>query len=158
MFYETSTKSPADNNKFTFVIRSANKEFTTDNTNSCTIRLNGLPQKYKYFDCEVSALHISTQNGVFTTSTFELRVDGGMDIINGRDTQNNMLHSLAFASFNNTYPQGQYTFRTDNFNGRSIKFQLYDDNNVLLTSNYNNTGVANFNRSWILILNMVGIE
>ena len=150
MYYDTNTKSHDDKNTFTFVIRSSNKEFSTDNTNNCTIRLNGLPNKYKYFDCEVSALHVSTNAYNFNTSTFELRVDDSMEIINGRDTTCNMLRSVAFASFNNTYPQGPYTFRTDNFNNRTVRFQLYDDyNNLLQYSSTNN--LINFTASFTYI-------
>ena len=116
---------------FTYIIRSKDKESTTENTNNCTIKLQGLPQKYKYFDCTVSALHISTISGTFSTSTFELRADV-LDIVNGRDTNNYALRTVGFASYNNTYPQGPYTFRCSNFNNRSIRFQLYDDTNSLL--------------------------
>ena len=147
-------------NTFTYVIRSLNKDNSTDNTNNCAIRLSGLPSQYKYFDCTVSALHISTISGTFTTATFELRADV-LDIVNGRDSKGGSLNTIAFASFNNTYPQGAYTFRCSNFNGRNIKFQLYDESNALLTSNYYNgtalAGVKDFNRPWILILNMVGV-
>jgi hypothetical protein len=144
-------------NTFTYVIRSAQKEISTDNTNNCTIRLGGLPQKYRWFEATVSALHVSTNNAVFTTSTFELRTDG-LNIINGYDTFHNILNTVGFASLNNTYPQGAYKFKFENTNGKSIRFQLFDDANALLTSNYNSAGVGNFNRSWILILNLVGVE
>ena len=72
---QMARRASSNSSAITFVIRSANKEFTTDNTNSCTKRLNGLPQKYKYFDCTVSALHVSTNASNFTTSTFELKAD-----------------------------------------------------------------------------------
>ena len=143
-------------NTFTYIIRSSSKEVSADNTNNCTMRLNGLPSQYKFYDCTVSALHVSTISGVFTTATFELRADV-LDIVNGRDSKGGGLNTIAFASFNNTYPQGAYTFRCSNFNGRSIRFQLYDDLNNLLTSSYNGAGVNNFNRPWVLVLNMVGV-
>ena len=145
------------NKNFTYIIRSKDRENANDNTNSCTIKLYGLPQQYRYFKCEVAALHISTERGAFTSSTFELRTDG-IDIENGWDTNNKRNTSVAFASFNNTYPQSTYTFTCGNFNGRSVRFQLYGDDNALLTSNFNAAGVANYNRPWILILNMTGIE
>ena len=126
-------------NTFTYVIRSKDKESTTENTNNCSIKLQGLPQKYKHFDCTVSALHISTISGTFSTSTFELRADV-LDIVNGRDTNNYALRSVGFASYNNTYPQGPYTFRCSNFNNRSVRFQLYDDTNNLLK--YQNNSFA----------------
>ena len=68
MFYNTNTKTE-NNNAFTYIIRSVNKENAIDYTNNCSIRLHGLPQKYKYFDCTVSALHVSTNASNFTTST-----------------------------------------------------------------------------------------
>ena len=148
MFYNTNTKTE-NNNAFTYIIRSVNKENAIDYTNNCSIRLHGLPQKYKYFDCTVSALHVSTNASNFTTSTFELKADG-IDIINGRDTTNNMLKSIAFASYNNTYPQGTYSFRCENFNGRSCKFQLCDDSNNLLTYS-SNSNLVNFNGTFTYV-------
>ena len=145
------------NQNFTYIIRSKDRENLADNTNNCTIKLYGLPQQYRYYKCEVSALHISTERGAFTTSTFELRADG-LDIENGWDTNNKRNSSVAFASFNNTYPQGTYTFTASNFNSRTVRFQLYGDDNNLLTSNFNGAGVAAYNRPWILVLNMTGIE
>ena len=125
------------NNTFTYIIRSKDKEYAVDKTNNCTMRLHDLPQQYKYFDCTVSALHISTISGTFLTSTFDLRATEGIEIVNGRDTTNSTLRTVALASYNNTYPQGEYTFRCNNFNGRSVRFQLYDDNNSLLQYAYN---------------------
>jgi hypothetical protein len=143
------------NKNFTYIIRSKDREVQADNTNSCTIKLYGLPQQYRYFNCEVSALHVSTTGlANFTTSTFELRADG-IDIENGWDTNNKRNTSVGFASFNNTYPQGSYTFTCANFNGRSVRFQLYGDNNALLTTN---NGANQYNAPWFLILNMTGIE
>jgi hypothetical protein len=143
------------NKNFTYIIRSKDREVQADNTNNCTIKLYGLPNQYKYFTCEVSALHVSTQglNG-FLTSTFELRADG-LNIENGWDTNNKRNTSVAFASFNNTYPQGTYTFTTDNFNGRTVRFQLYGDTNALLTTG---NGANQYNSPWILVLNLTGIE
>jgi hypothetical protein len=143
------------NKNFTYIIRSKDREVQADNTNNCTIKLYGLPNQYKYFTCEVAALHVSTtgNNGAgMTTSTFELRADG-LNIENGWDTNNKRNTSVAFASFNNTYPQGTYTFTTDNFNGRSVRFQLLGDNNALLTN-----GAGQYNSPWILALNLTGIE
>lgn len=141
----------SDNN-FIYVIRSSQKENSTDNTNSCSIRLQGLPQQFRYFEATVSALHISTVGltGI-STSTFELRQDG-MNIVNGMDTQNNVLRTVAFASNNATYPQGPYTFKFENCNGKSIQFKLYGDNNSLLTI----SGGNNYNAPWILVLNLIG--
>ena len=143
-------------NQFTYIIRSSSKQDSTDNSSNCTIRLSGLPSQYKYFDCTVSALHVSTISGVFTTSTFELKADT-LDILNGKDSKGGSLSSVAFASYNNTYPQGPYTFRCGNFNGRTIRFTLCDELGGQLQSNFNGAGVNVYNKPWVLILNMVGV-
>ena len=138
-------------NNFTFVIRSSSKENTTDNTNDCSIRLMGLPQQFRYFEATVSALHVSTVGATIATSTFELRQDG-MNMVNGIDTKNNALKTVAFSTYNNgTYPQGPYQFKFENCNGRSIKFQLYQDDGALLKN-----GGSSYNLTWILVLNLVG--
>lgn len=146
------------NKNFTYIIRSKDRELLTENTNDCTIKLYGLPNQYKYFKCEVNALYISTVNEVFTNSLFDLRADG-IDIVNGWDTNNKRNMSVGFATLNNTYSQsGQHTFTCSNFNGRTVSFHLFNENNVLLTSDLNNAGVAPYNSQWILVLNMTGIE
>ena len=146
------------NKNFTYIIRSNDREDPNENTNSCTIKLYELPQQYRYFKCDVTALYITTVNQEFTTSLIDLRADG-IDIVNGWDTKNKRNASVGFATLNNTYTQSApHTFTCGNFNGRTVTFQLFDDDNQFLTSNFDNVGVGNFNGPWVLILNMTGIE
>ena len=146
------------NKNFTYIIRSNDKEDPADTTNHCTIKLYGLPQQYRYFKCDVTALYITTAGEAFTTSMIDLRADG-IDIVNGWDTKNKRNASVGFATLNNTYAQSApHTFTCGNFNGRTVTFQLFDDDNQFLTSNFNGVGVGDFNGPWVLILNMTGIE
>ena len=146
------------NKNFTYIIRSNDREDPNENTNSCTIKLYGLPQQYRYFKCDVTALYITTDNQVFTTSLIDLRADG-IDIVNGWDTKNKRNASVGFATLNNTYAQSApHTFTCGNFNGRTVTFQLFDDDNQFLTSDLNAAGIANYDSPWVLVLNMTGIE
>ena len=146
------------NKNFTYIIRSNDRENPNENTNSCTIKLYGLPQQYRYFKCDVIALYITTENEVFTTSLIDLRGDG-IDIMNGWDTNNKRNATVGFATLNNTYTQSAlHTFTCGNFNGRTVTFQLFDDDNQFLTSNFNNAGILDYNGPWVLVLNMTGIE
>ena len=146
------------NQNFTYIIRSNDREDPAETTNSCTIKLYGLPQQYRYFKCDVTALYITTAGEAFTTSMIDLRADG-IDIVNGWDTKNKRNASVGFATLNNTYAQSApHTFTCGNFNGRTVTFQLFDDDNQFLTSNFNGAGVGDFNGPWVLILNMTGIE
>jgi len=159
---------------FTYIIRSVNKETSTDNTNNCTIRLMGIPQQYKRYKASVVGFYVSNNGLGFSTqvtgtsyvtglkllynSVYELRADslatGGMS-----DT-NKTYNTIAFATNNNCYPQWQHSFEMENINGRSVRFQLYDENNVLLTTTLANTPntVQNFNQNWVLVLSLEGIE
>ena len=146
------------NKNFTYIIRSNDREDPNENTNSCTIKLYGLPQQYRYFKCDVIALYITTENEVFTTSLIDLRGDG-IDIMNGWDTNNKRNATVGFATLNNTYTQSAlHTFTCGNFNGRTVTFKLYDDDNDLLTSNLGGGGIAPYDSPWVLVLNMTGIE
>ena len=146
------------NKNFTYIIRSNDREDLDENTNNCTIKLYGLPQQYRYFKCDVIALYITNVNEVFTTSLIDLRADG-IDIMNGWDTKNKRNATVGFATLNNTYPQAApHTFTCSNFNGRTVSFKLYDDENQLLESDFNAFGVMPYNKAWVLVLNMTGIE
>jgi hypothetical protein len=142
--------------EFMFLIRSSSKELSTQTTNNCTIRLNGLPQQYRLFDATLEALHINTTlttlNNLGNTSTVELRTDG-LNFVNGMDTKNNNLRTVGFASLNQTFPQSEYKFRFENANGKSVSFQLYNDAGGLLQ----NSG-SDYNLPWILILKLQGVE
>ena len=146
------------NKNFTYIIRSNDREDLDETTNNCTIQLNGLPQQYRYFKCDVIALYITNVDEVFTTSLIDLRADG-IDIMNGWDTKNKRNSTVGFATLNNTYPQAApHTFTCSNFNGRTVTFQLFDDDNYLLSSNLDNVGVNQYDSPWVLVLNMTGIE
>lgn len=147
------------NQNFTYIIRSKDREFPTENTNSCTIKLNGLPQQYRYFKCEVNALYLATDGHDFLTSYAELRADG-IDIMNGWDTNNKRNSTVGFASLNPfTFSQSApHTFTCSNFNGRTVTFKLFGEGNILLLSDYALAGQNNYNGHWVLVLNMTGIE
>jgi hypothetical protein len=48
------------NQNFTYIIRSNDREEPIDDSNNCTIQLNGLPQQYRHFKCDVIALYLTT--------------------------------------------------------------------------------------------------
>jgi hypothetical protein len=141
---------------FTYIIRSNNKENAADTTNNCSIRLGNLPQMYIEFDCEVIAFYISEYQQVFTTTLIDLR-SNDLVINNGADTQNKSLKTMALLSLGNSNPFSSFHFRCENFNNKSVHFQLYDQDNVLLRSNLNAAGIANYNASWTLVLKMTGV-
>ena len=160
---------------FTYTIRSINKETTGDSTNNCSIRLMGLPQRFKRFKASVVGFYVST-NGLglgnvnitgqtyvsntqlLLNSIYELRADslacGGV-----YDT-NKTYNTIAFATNNNCYPQWQHSFEMENVNGRSVRFQLYDETNTLLKTSLSQTIATktNYNKDWVLVLSLEGIE
>jgi hypothetical protein len=159
---------------FTYIIRSANREYATDKTNNCTIRLMGLPQQYKKFKASVVALYVSTNSlGIgssniagqayanntpyLVNSVYELRADS---LTTGGIYDTNKTYStIAFTTNNNSFPQSEYFFEMENVNGRSVRFQLLDENNILLTTTDSTTfAKTQYNNNWILVLNLVGIE
>ena len=160
---------------FTYIIRSANKETAADNTNNCTIRLMGLPQQYKRFKASVVALYVSTNNlgigsgniagqayaagtQVLLNSIYELRAD--VLAIGGIYDTNKTYSTIGFTTNNNTFPQSEYYFEMENVNGRSVRFQLFDENNVLLQTSLSQTLTTKtaFNNNWTLVLRLEGIE
>ena len=159
---------------FTYIIRSVNKETSTDNTNNCTIRLMGIPQQFKRYKASVVGFYVSNNGLGFSTqvtgtsyvtglkllsnSVYELRADS---LATGGFADTNRTYStVAFATNNNCYPQWEHSFEMENINGRSIRFQLYDENNALLTTTLANAPntVQNFNQNWVLVLSLEGIE
>ena len=147
------------NKIFTYIVRSNDRENPAENTNDCTIKLYGLPQQYKYFKCDVIALYITTENEIFTTSLIDLRADG-IDIMNGWDTNNKRNATVGFVSLNPyTFAQSApHTFTCGNFNGRTVNFNLYAEDNQILFSDYSGAGQDDYNGRWVLVLNMTGIE
>jgi hypothetical protein len=152
-------------NSFTYIIRSNQKENDADNTNNCSIRLGGLPQQYRYFEASVVGFYVDIKGltTIATTplNTIELRADG-LNILNGFDTQNNVLRTIAITCiqyatsavpYSSSFAMPNYKFRFENCNGKSINFKLYDENEVLLQ---NGTTTTNFNSPWSVVLNLVG--
>jgi hypothetical protein len=150
---------------FTYIIRSNQKENDADITSNCSIRLGGLPQQYRYFDASVAGFYVDVKAMNFlTTATLnvvELRAEG-LNIVNGYDTQNNTLKTIAFASvqystptvpYGQSVPMPNYKFKFENCNGKSINFTLLDDTGALLKSTTNSVA---YDKSWILVLNLKG--
>ena len=83
-----------------------------------------------------------------------------MDIMNGWDTNNKRNSTVGFASLNPyTFAQSApHTFTCGNFNGRTVNFNLYGEDNLPLFSDYSGAGQDDYNGQWALILNMTGIE
>jgi hypothetical protein len=135
---------------FTYIIRSNNRENKSENTNSCHIRLEGLPQQYKHFECEVVQFNVQI-NRNFNNETIELRADA-IGFQNGVDT-NSTFKTCAIVN-TRIASQAEFKFITDNFNARYVKFELYSMSNSILKQD---DGSA-WNLPWILILNMKGIE
>jgi len=136
---------------FTYIIRSNTASGVA--SNDLVMRLNGLPTTSSLFHCEVVDFFVSAQQTDLTNYVIELRADG-IGIVNGRDTSTSALRTVAFTNTNNTFPQSTYEFYCENFNGRSIRFQLLDEFQNLLV---NKSGGAAFNKAWILVLKMTPI-
>jgi hypothetical protein len=140
---------------FIYIVRSDNKTNADDNTNSCSIQLGGLPTHYREFECEFVGLNLATDDCVFTSASFiELRTDN-LGIMNGYDTKNKHLQTIAIVNAIGVQP---LTFRCNNFNNRYVNFSLYGSDNALLQADYNDEGVDDFNRPWVLILKMTGVN
>jgi hypothetical protein len=99
-------------------------------------------------DFFVSAVQNDLNNYVI-----ELKADG-MGIINGRDSTGTGLTSIAFTNTNNTFPQSTYGYSCENFNGRTIRFQLFDEYGTQLQLKAG----GNFNKAWILVLKITPLD
>jgi hypothetical protein len=135
---------------FTYIIRSNNRIDKNENTAECHLKLKGLPQQFKYFECEVVQFYVNIIN---LNEIIELRADSAFGFINSIDT-NNGFKTCAFTSFINSNTQGPFRYIVENFNNKYVNFQLYDDSNNIVTNNDS----TSFNLPWILVLNMKGIE
>jgi hypothetical protein len=150
-------------NSFNYIIRSNQREDQTDTTNNCTIRLGGLPQQYRYFEATVVGFYVALKGYISlsnTLNTVELQVEG-LNILNGFDTQNNVLKTIAFTSVQwssgassslNSYETPNYKFKFENCNGKSVHFKLCDENNDLLKYG----SIYNFNKPWSIVLKLKG--
>lgn len=129
-------------NSFTYIIRSEQQE-AGGNNDSCFIRLNGLPSGYSEYLVNVNFLNI--EGFTSTSSFFELRTEN-IDFIDGFDSKFKGLRTIAF--FNTSGIVQPHSFKMGNFNGRSIRFVLYDEDGVLST----------INKKWVLSLNIQPIK
>jgi hypothetical protein len=143
------------NSEFTYIIRSNNKDSTTDYTSNCFIRLTGLPSNFQEYECEVVGFYISTALQTFASSIIELRAEG-LSFLNGGDTSN-IKNTVAFNVVNATQPIGRHVFKVHNFNNQRINFKLYNEYNEILETIYNGGNIDSFNTPWILVLKMKGI-
>jgi hypothetical protein len=141
--------------EFTYIIRSNDKDTASDKTNSCFIRLTGLPSCFQEYECEVTGFYVSTYLQVFTNSIIELNAEN-LSFLNGCDTSN-IRNTIAFNVLNNPNPINRNIFKVQNFNNQRINFKLFSEFDYLLTSNYNTAGVASYNAPWVLVLKMKGI-
>jgi hypothetical protein len=140
---------------FIYIIRSDSRTTAGDSTNSCSIQLGGLSSQFREYDVEFVGLNLATDDCVFTNASFiELRTDN-IGIVNGYDTKNKHLQTIAIV---NAFGIEPITFRCNNFNNRYVNFYLYGNDNSLLQADYNDAGVDDFNRPWVLILKMTGVN
>ena len=146
-------------NTFTYIIRSSSKITTTDNTNSCTIKLS-CPSNYEQFDVEVESFNVATNEFALLDDFCEIRVEG-LNIVNGNDTQNHRLTTLGLYSFKSGTSNGKITFRVDNFNNKIVQFKVYGDDNLLLQNAIDDVvppEIDDFNENWILVLKLTGVN
>jgi hypothetical protein len=147
---------------FNYIVRSSSKNSSSDTTSNCSIRLNGLPTQYKEFEVEVQSFNINTLDAsgnvlVIPSSFFELRSD--LSIIGGYDTLTTSLQTVAIQTNANQYKQASYVFKTRNFNGNYIRFQLYGDDNALLRIKLSGaTSFSQYDKSWVLVLKIRGLN
>ncbi len=145
-------------NTFTYIIRSSNMITTTDNTNSCTIRLN-CPSQFEKYDVEVDSFHVETNGFTMLDDYCEIQAVG-LPIINGSDTRNNQLTTLGLFSFKSGASNSHIKFKVTNFNNMNIKFNVLGSDLALLQDS--TTGetptTANYDEPWILVLKLTGVH
>jgi hypothetical protein len=132
-------------NSFMYIIRSKDREPSTDTTNF-NIRLNGLPSQYKKYKATLQAILYSAQLQV---AFLEIRSDIG--IINNRDTTHGNSSTIGFATDINFMPQSnKFEFMFENFNGRSVNFKVYGPDG--------NVPAFNKTDDFVIVLHVVGIK
>jgi len=141
----------SNSNKFTYIIRSP----TAGINNNINLRLNGLPSQYKYYNVTVQGFYApkllfqgANQGGLFC----ELRCLG-LNIINAKDGAQNM-QTVGITTTNNDYVSCPFQFQCENFNNQLLNFQAVNESGALFTNGVGNAGPF----TWILVLNMEGIE
>lgn len=147
-------------NSFTYIISSYNAE-NNATANNCNIRLSGLPHN-TYFQCEVLGFHldtstIETDTGVepnaFTNSYLTLVADNF--ISNGKMTGSKMLDEITSMNFYDGSSTEGSVFVVENFNGKTVNFQLVNPKGEVLSDDAMNAGGTTV---WKLTLKMTPIE
>lgn len=147
-------------NSFTYIISSYQAEINTA-ANNCNIRLNGLPHN-RYFQCEVLGFHLDTstietntgvESNAFTNSYLTLVADNF--ISNGRMTGSKMLDEITSMNFADGSSTEGSVFVVENFNGKTVNFQLVNPEGEALSDDAINKV---YNTIWKLTLKMTPIE
>jgi len=145
-----------DTNFFTIIIRSNSKTNSTDNSNNCSIRMK-CASHYKFIQVYGVSFYADfptniTFNGLFA----ELRVNDA-DIYDSFDTKMGNLSTWAFENTTRlTLDRANFNFKMGNFNGKTIKFQLLNENGVTLKE-VGTVYTTEYNRPWVCILKCKGL-
>ena len=140
---------------FTIIIRSNSKQVSTDNSNSCSIRLK-CPSQYQYIQCYGASFYASFPE-IYNTYTVELRVSD-IDIYDSFDSSLGNLKTLAFENIGvaNNADRANINFKCGNFNNKLVTFTLVNENGVLLTETVGGV-TADYNRPWVLVMKCKGL-
>lgn len=148
-------------NSFTYIISSYQAEDITT-ANNCNIRLSGLPHN-RYFQCEVLGFHLDTTSietdpdvepNAFTSSYLTLVADNF--ISNGRMTKTRLLDEITSMNFNDGSSTEGSIFVVENFNGKTVNFQLVNPMGEQISDDAINRDV--YTTVWKLALKMTPIE
>ena len=126
---------------FMYIIRGRNR--TSGTIDNAYFRLVGLPSQYRRFKVEVVSFYHNVETPVANTLV-EIKAD--FPFLNGYDTLNGRLASIASNALNNM-GSTSFEFMVENFNGRLINFNIYDNDAA------NENGLDD----WVLYLKMTGI-
>ena len=142
----------------TYVISSYEAEDATT-ANNCDIRLGGLPNNTKFY-CEVISFYldtssIETDTGVtanaFTNSYLTLVADNL--ISSGKMAKSKMLDIICSMNFADGSSTVGSQFTLDNFNGKTVNFQLVDPYGAQVHDDALNKGTET--TTWILTLKLI---
>ena len=127
---------------FMYIIRGRYR--TSGTIANAYFRLVGLPSQYRRFKVEVVSFYHNVDTPVANTLV-EIKAD--FPFLNGYDTLNGRLACIASNAFNNM-GSTSFEFMVENFNGRLINFNIYDNDAA------NENGLDD----WVLYLKMTGID
>ena len=125
---------------FMYIIRALDRESGT--VSKSTFRLEGLPSQYRQFKVEVVSFY---HNLVAPVANTLVEISADFPFLNGYDTINGRLSCIAS---NAIMGSASFEFMVENFNGRMITFNIFDNDLV----NVNDI------TDWVLYLKMTGIE